>query len=197
MPFKMEGGTRVDDTSVHKALREALTNCLVHADYYGRQGLVVIKKRDVITMSNPGGFRIEIDAAKSGGVSDPRNGTMLKIFNLIDIGERAGSGIPNIFRVWREQDWPVPVITEQLEPERTILTLTLKKIGDKKSAINAKMKETIMGFIVDHGEAKTSSISEYIGLKPSRTRDYLNELIAEGVIIADGSNRNRTYRLKA
>ena len=206
MPFKMEGGTRVDDTSVHKALREALTNCLVHADYYGRQGLVVIKKRDVITMSNPGGFRIEIDAAKSGGVSDPRNGTMLKIFNLIDIGERAGSGIPNIFRVWREQDWPVPVITEQLEPERTILTLTLKKIGDKKSAIkignkksaiNAQMKETIMGFLVDHGEAKTSSISEYIGLKPSRTRDYLNELIAEGVIIADGSNRNRTYRLKA
>ena len=53
-------------------------------------------------MANPGGFRIEIDAAKSGGVSDPRNGTMLKMFNLIDIGERAGSGIPNIFRVWRE-----------------------------------------------------------------------------------------------
>lgn len=50
-----------------------------------------------------GGFRIEIDAAKSGGVSDPRNGAMLKMFNLIDIGERAGSGIPNIFRVWREQ----------------------------------------------------------------------------------------------
>ena len=34
-------------------------------------------------MSNPGSFRIEIDAAKSGGVSDPRNGTMLKMFNLL------------------------------------------------------------------------------------------------------------------
>ena len=48
VPFKMEGGTRVDDTSVHQALREALANCLVNADYYGRQGLVVIKKRDAI-----------------------------------------------------------------------------------------------------------------------------------------------------
>ena len=76
VPFKMEGGVRVDDTSVHQALREALANCLVNADYYGRQGLVIIKKRDAITMANPGGFRIEIDAAKSGGVSDPRNGTM-------------------------------------------------------------------------------------------------------------------------
>ncbi len=82
-------------------------------------------------MANPGGFRIEIDAAKSGGISDPRNGTMLKMFNLIDIGERAGSGIPNIFRVWREQGWAMPTITEQFEPERTLLTLTFEKIGDK------------------------------------------------------------------
>ena len=135
VPFKMEGGARVDDTSVHQALREALANCLVNADYYGRQGLVIIKKRDTITMANPGGFRIEIDAAKSGGVSDPRNGAMLKMFNLIDIGERAGSGIPNIFRVWREQGWVMPAITEQFEPERTILALCFGKTADKKPPI--------------------------------------------------------------
>ena len=33
---------------------------------------------------------------------------MLKMFNILDIGERAGSGIPNIFRVWREQGWDEP-----------------------------------------------------------------------------------------
>ena len=206
VPFKMDGGTRIDDTPVHQALREALANCLVNADYYGRQGLVIIKKRDSITMANPGGFRIEVDAAKSGGVSDPRNGTMLKMFNLIDIGERSGSGIPLIFGAWREQGWVVPAVTEQLEPERTILTLPFEKIGDKKSAIkigdkksaiNAKMKETIIAYLTDNPEAKASSIAEYIGLKPSRTRDYLNELIAEGIVVAEGSNRNRTYRLKA
>ena len=206
VPFKMEGGVRVDDTAVHQALREALANCLVNADYYGRQGLVIIKKRDSITMANPGGFRIEIDAAKSGGVSDPRNGTMMKMFNLIDIGERAGSGIPNIFRVWREQGWADPVIAEQFEPARTVLTLTFGKIGgkksvikigDKKSAISERMKETIITYLTDNPEAKASSIAEYIGLKPSRTRDYLNELITEGTVIAEGGNRNRTYRLKA
>ena len=148
-------------------------------------------------MANPGGFRIEIDAAKSGGVSDPRNGTMLKLFNLIDIGERSGRGIPLVFSAWREQGWAMPAVTEQLEPERTILTLTFEKIGDKKSAINAKMKETIIAYLTDNPEAKASSIAEYIGLKPSRTRDYLNELIAEGIVVAEGSNRNRTYRLKA
>lgn len=206
VPFRMDGGNRVDDTPVHQALREALANCLVNADYYGRQGLVILKKRDGITMSNPGSFRIELDAAKSGGVSDPRNGTMLKMFNLIDIGERAGSGIPNIFRVWREQGWAAPTFTEQLEPERTILSLTFEKIGDKKSAIkigdkksviNEKMKETIIAYLTDHAEAKTAEIAEYIGLKLSRTRDYLNELIAEDIVVAEGGNRNRTYRLRS
>lgn len=117
-------------------------------------------------LANPGNFRIEIDAAKSGCVCDPHNGAMLKMFNLIDIGERAGSGIHHIFRVWRERGWAMPAITEQLEPGRTILMLSFEKTGDKKSAINAKVKETIIAYLTDHAEAKAASIAEYIELVP-------------------------------
>ena len=137
VPFKMEGGVRADDTSMQQALHEALANCLVNADYYGRQGLVVIKKRNAITMSNPSNFRIEIDTAKSGGVTDPRNGAMLKMFDLIDIGERVGSGIPNAFRIWREQGWTVPVIFESFDPDRIVFSLTFEKIGDKEATIKS------------------------------------------------------------
>ena len=207
MPFKMDGGSRVDDTPVHQALREALANCLVHADYYGRQGLVIIKKRDCITMSNPGSFRIEIDAAKSGGISDPRNGAMLRMFNLIDIGERAGSGIPNIFRVWREEGWTAPEITEQLEPERTTLTLLFSKSDDKKVTIKSddkkatiksmRQKEEIINYLTDHISAKNSDIAALLGVKSTRVKKLLSELITEGVLVAEGGNRNRTYKLKA
>lgn len=207
MPFKMEGSDRVDDTSVHQTLREALANCLVNADYYGRQGLVIVKKRDAITMSNPGGFRIEIDAAKSGGVSDLRNGAMLKMFNLIDIGERAGSGIPNIFRVWREQGWKEPIITEASGPDRIILSLSLLKAesSDKKVAIKghdrgAKMaaqKIAILEYLTDHVSAKCSDISAMLGVKDARARRILGEMIAEGTVVAEGGNRNRSYRLKS
>ena len=71
------------------------------------------------------------------------------------------------------------------------------KIGDKKSVINEKMKETIIAYLTDHAEAKTAEIAAYIGLKLSRTRDYLNELIAEDIVVAEGGNRNRTYRLRS
>lgn len=207
VPFQMDGGVRVDDTAVHQALREALANCLVNADYYGRQGLVIIKKRDSITMANPGGFRIEIDAAKSGGVSDPRNGAMLKMFNLIDIGERAGSGIPNIFRVWREQGWKEPVIAELSEPDRTVLSLSLSKSGDKKATIksddkkatikSARQKNEIITYLTDHTSAKSADIAELLGVKSTRVKKLLSELIAEEIVVAEGGNRNRTYRLKS
>lgn len=67
----MDGPFRVDDTPIHKAIREALANCLINANYYGRRGLVIVKKRELTTMSNPGDFRVELAEAKSGGLSDP------------------------------------------------------------------------------------------------------------------------------
>ena len=204
VPFKMEGGTRVDDTNVHKALREALANCLVHADYYGRQGLVIIKKRDSITMANPGGFRIEVDAAKSGGVSDPRNGTMLKMFNLIDIGERSGSGIPLIFGVWREQGWAMPSVTEQIEPERTMLSLVFEKASDKKQAIKAsnstiysRQKQSVIEYLTREIQADCKTIADLLEISSPRARAVLTKMVKEEIIITEGGNRNRTYKLKS
>ena len=114
-------------------------------------------------------FSVEINAAKSGGVSDPRNGTMLKMFNLIDIGERAGSGIPNIFRVWREQGWVAPVITEQLEPERTILSLTFEKASDKKQAVKtsgktiySRQKQSVIEYLTREIQADCRTISDLL-----------------------------------
>ena len=206
MPFEMEGMYRIDDTPVHKAVREALANCLINADYYGRRGLVILKKRRLITMSNPGDFRIEVADAKAGGLSDPRNGVMMKMFNLIDVGERAGSGIPSILYVWKQQGWAEPTITQTFNPNRIVLSLPLSpenskksaiKIGDKESAITSAKKQLIIVYLTDHPRAKSAEIAEFVNLKSSRVRDYLSELIAEGIVVAEGGNRNRTYRLKA
>lgn len=149
-------------------------------------------------------FLREINAAKSGGVSDPRNGTMLKMFNLIDIGERAGSGIPNIFRVWREQGWVAPVITEQLEPERTILSLTFEKASDKKQAVKtsgktiySRQKQSVIEYLTREIQADCRTISDLLGISAPRARAVLAKMVKEDLIIAQGGNRNRTYRLKS
>ena len=58
-----------------------------------------------------------------GGESEPRNKALMKMFNLINIGECAGSGVPNIFNVWADKGWEEPVIEERFGPDRTELSL--------------------------------------------------------------------------
>lgn len=203
----MKEGFDADNMPVYQAVREGLANCLINADYYGRGGIVIIKRPDEITMSNPGNFRVELAAAKAGGLSDPRNGTMMKMFHMIEIGERTGSGIPNIFRVWHEQGWAEPTITQRMNPDRITLSLALSPIRTDKSAIKSNDKnnsaikpvkrQMIIDYLTDHPIAKSAEIAGYVHLKPSRVRDYLAELIAEDIVVAEGGNRNRTYRLKA
>ena len=67
---------------------------------------------------------------------------------MIDIGEHAGSGVPNIFNVWEDEGWEEPMIEEDFDPDRTSLILRFVKkqaikTNDKKQAIKSKrIKQT-------------------------------------------------------
>lgn len=195
-----------EDDPVYMAVCEALANSIVNADYYGHGGIVVSKQKERIRFSNPGGFRIGIDTAIAGGISDPRNTAILNLFTMIGVGERSGSGIPNIFRIWRENGWEEPEILQTTEPERTILTLSFlpgvsekssEKTGSKnESAIKQIKRQMIISYLTEHRYACSSELASYLNLSTSRVREYIRELIAENIVVAEGKNRNRKYRLK-
>ena len=158
-------------------------------------------------MRNPGSFRIGIDDAIGGGFSDPRNGTMLKILNMIDIGERAGSGIPNIYRVWHERNWPEPSFTQAFELDRTTLSLLLSPSDDKKVTIKSDDKRVvnktgtqkviIVNYLTDHSSATVNELAGLLEVGSSRVKKLIYELVDEQIVVAEGANRNRTYRLKS
>lgn len=116
-PFKLDGITRVDDTPVHKAVREALVNCLVNADFYLPRGIVIKKN---VTDASWWRFR----SAKQE--SDEN-------VNLLGIGERARGGIPDIYQVWVDQEWNSPVVEEFYNPDRTRLSLDFRPKQAKKN----------------------------------------------------------------
>ena len=135
-----------------------------------------------------------------GGESDPRNKSLMKMFNLINIGERAGSGVPNIFNVWNDEGFVEPEIEERFDPDRTILTLSFAKKQAKKtsegSTIRNKTIENMVkieNYLKENGESKTNDIAEYLNLSSARTRKILSEM---KTIEAIGTNTNRKYRLK-
>ena len=131
VPFRLdENSERIDETEAHDALREALANCLTNADYNERRGVVFLWKEDGLHFANPGGFRVGLKDAYIGGNSDPRNETMMKMFTLISVGERAGGGIPDMVKKWTSAGYGRPVLTEQVNPERSSIFLPLESEED-------------------------------------------------------------------
>jgi predicted HTH transcriptional regulator len=221
VPFRLEGVTRVDDTPVHKAVREALVNCLVNADYYGRCGLVIKRNTAEITFENPGGFRVPIDLAISGGVSDPRNSVLMKMFNLLNIGERAGSGIPGIFHIWKNENLGVPQYEETMNCSRTKLTLPINyasdklKTSDKRAIKDSDKQKTSDKQAIKHSDKsktsdkiqpwldslekgktyRTSEIANVLDISQARARVYLKELVEGGKLKSAGVNKGKVYYL--
>ena len=195
----MEGGFRVDDTPVHRALREALANCIINTDFYGKYGVLIMKEDDKIVLENPGYIRLGKEQMRKGGKSDPRNKSLMKMFNLIDIGEHAGSGVPNIFNVWEDEGWEDPVITESFDPDRTSLTLKFVKkqaikTSDKKQAVKTgKNMKKIRAYLQKRGTATASDIAELLGLSMARTRVILSDMEDVETL---GTYRTRRYRLR-
>lgn len=209
-PFKLEGITRVDDTPVHKAVREALVNCLVNTDYFLPCGVVIKKEDDKLVIENPGSIRTGKKQMLRGGISDPRNKTLMKMFNMIGFGERAGSGIPDIYQVWENEGWAMPVVEESYNPDRTRLSLEFKKQANKTSEQNKRTKQAnkiseqnkhrkteenyqlIRKYLKKNGLSKTTDIAQAVGLSPARTRAILKEMSG---LEYEGTTNNRKYRL--
>ncbi len=197
---RLGAGLPTDDEGVTQVLYEGLANSLINADYYGRQGISVVKERKKITFSNPGGFRIDVEKAKAGGVSDPRNGGLIKAFHLLSILEGVGSGIPNMYSVWKKQGWDAPVIEESFAPERITLSLSLEKTatprgrGSRAKALTRKA--AVIQYLTENVTATTKELAELLETEPPRLRQVLAELLAENIIVGEGTPRNRRYRLK-
>ena len=159
-------------------------------------------------MENPGSIRTGKAQMLKGGISDPRNKALMKMFNLIGIGERAGSGVPDIYSVWEQQGWKQPEVIEEYGPDRTVLKLSFVKSVDKKALIKSADKKKItkktrqqLDKIIECMEAdreyRIGEIAEFLGVKETRARELARELIWFKKIEATGKNRGRKYRKTA
>lgn len=125
-PFQLERDLfRKDETIVHEAIREALVNALIHADYRGQGGIVIEKYRHAFELSNPGTLLVSREQLLRGGVSECRNKSLQTMFLMIGSGEKAGSGLDKIRQGWAAQQWMRPRIFETYRPDRVGLSLPM------------------------------------------------------------------------
>ena len=130
-PFQLEGNQRRTETPAHVAVREALANALVHADYTENASLNIYKYPNKMVFSNPGIMLISIKQYYQGGESICRNKYLQTMFTFLGSAEKAGSGVDKIIRGWEELNWKRPYLVEKKRPNKVVLTLSMESLLDE------------------------------------------------------------------
>jgi predicted HTH transcriptional regulator len=204
-PFRLDGLTRVDETSAHKAMREAFVNFCVHASYQSDAKLVISKYPTELVFSNPGTMLISTEQYYSGGESICRNPALQTMFSLIGASEKAGSGADTIMQGWKEAQYRTPMIVERTNPNKVELYLPLEAaLSDDvkaklvavygKSILNSEPnKLKVLALAVVNPYVSNAILQHALDLHRVDITALLKLLCQEELLVASGVGRGTTY----
>ena len=122
-PFVLKGMERDDDTPVHKAVREAFTNMVIHSDLMITGVFKVVKQDNCLSFSNPGTLKLPLERIYHGGATKARNPRLQNLFRMIGLGDNLGSGFPTILSAWKAEKWKRPDLQEDYDLRQVDLKL--------------------------------------------------------------------------
>ena len=208
VPFKLDkDAVRRGETHVHEAVREALVNTLIHADHLSSRPIIVTKFPKGFLFNNPGRLRISILQLYDGGISDPRNPKLQTMFQMLGLGEKAGSGFKKILRAWKEQQWFRPLVSENFDLEMTSVALPmlslipenveqeLKEIVGDNYCELTELDRIILVLAHQFGEISNSDIQCYRQEHPRDIGECLKHLVNNGWLAQSGRGRGTQYAL--
>lgn len=197
-PFRLNTDlTRNDDTLAHRAVRECFANALIHADYYGTQGIVVERYPNQLLFHNPGTFRIDIKDAIYGGISDPRNPSIFNLFALIGIGERSGMGLSDSMTNWKALFDKDIIIEETYQPDRVHLTLNWnqtihQKPSEQKPVVHIALTDKeakILALIQENPSITSTMLADASSMSIASVKRITSSLKEKGCIERIGATR--------
>jgi len=208
LPFQLDWDLfRKGEAEVHEAIREALVNTLIHADYQGQGGIVVEKFSDAFQFANPGTLLVSVDQLLRGNVSECRNKSLQTMFMMIGAAEKAGSGVDKMRKGWAGQHWRSPMVREQVQPDRVEWRLpTVSLIPDDSLARLQDLfgdsfrkfnKEEVQALVTAdiEGDVDNARLRQICLLHAADVTRLLQNLVAKGALEQVGQGRWSRYRL--
>ncbi|HLS99198.1 MAG: ATP-binding protein [Porticoccaceae bacterium] len=207
-PFKTnEQGYRIAASSVGEALQEALVNALIHSDYSGQGGIVIDRYLDRFEFSNPGTLLVSRRQLLQGGISECRNKSLQLMFQMLGVGDKAGSGIDKIRSSWAAEHWQSPSLTETYQPDRVVLDLPMIStlpdqvlsdlgtcFGDKFQELNAEELQAVVTAYLEES-VTNQRLQDMLTLHRVDITRMLRGLVKSGFLVSDGVGRGTRYQL--
>ena len=208
-PFRLEGIKRIDDTPVHKAIREALTNLVIHSDYMITGVLKVEKHDDCFIFSNPGTLKLPVTDIYAGGHSKARNPNMQSMLRMIGFGDNIGSGFPTILDAWKKENWRKPFLIERPELHLVELTLSMESLipeechnalneiyGNGYNKLN-KEYQLILATAITEKCISNYRTQQLLGKNPLEAGRLLYYLVDKGMLISNNKGRWTSYSINS
>jgi predicted HTH transcriptional regulator len=191
--LKIEGVHRQERWSIPlPAVREAITNAVVHADYSQRGAPVrVLVFDDRVEVENPGllPFGLTIDDIQNG-VSKLRNRVIGRVFKELGLIEQWGSGIRRMIDTCSESGLPAP----EFQEIGTHFRVTFRLQGESPAVMDPVGRRILAAIQASSG-LSTKQVAEAINLSPRSTRTRLKALVEKGLIVEVGSSSTDPKRV--
>ena len=196
-PFRMEGMQRVDDTPQHKAVREAFTNAIIHADLMMESAILRIEKHDdKLCFRNPGLLRLPLEQIYEGGNSKARNPRIQNMLRMVGFGENIGSGFPQIIAAWKDTKWGEPELKNKIEVDEVELVLPLSKtanvVNDDRKDDRKELTErqnVIVNLIKGNDRITIYEMTEKVKVSEKTIRRELSVLYEKGILNREGGRK--------
>lgn len=171
------------------AMREAVRNAVLHADYFGKGGLTIRLTEEGLTVSN-GGLLREAEESGRPTAAEPRNRALTQLLTLVRPSIGAGKGLEGIYRVWDKRGWRAPVLSEAFKAGVTQLSLPLP--GREFSAEEVT-RQQIAEDLTDRVTGRAPEIAQALGLSEETVEKALRGLVRDGLV----TERPEGYTLRA
>lgn len=194
--FSLDSNTQRRDNvkrGVEVAIREALANSLIHADYEDDLSIKIEAFNNRYIFTNPGEMLVTKEEFAKGGESKLRNATIVTLFRRAGFSERAGTGGMKIFQVALKNKFRYPEINS--EEGRTKVVIWKADLIDSYPDLDEREKKILI-FIEKNGRSKMTDINGLEGMTEYYSKKFVSSLIEKEILVKFGTGRSTTYGFK-
>lgn len=176
-------GIGAEDESQLYALREGLTNCCAHADYFSPMHPTIRVFSDRIELQNPGRFMFPLSELRTQIHSIPRNPNIIKFFRYAKLGENAGYGIDKML-AWEQLTNGKVEFTSDLVSS-TITYKVGEQVGGTVQAIEQTVKQGIGQAVEQVSGQASGQVSGTVSGQVSGTVHNIEQTVNQLITQAD------------
>lgn len=180
------------------SIREALLNAVIHRDYYFNGSILLSIFDDRIEINSMGGLVSTLSLNDIyNGVSESRNPNFAEIFHRLEYVENYGTGVGRIINEYNDFD-----LKPLIELSENIFKITLpnrnyiERIYDNDKSNNYSQEDIITKYIKENNKITRLEVERILGLGSTRSKQIINKLLNEDILIKKGTGKNTYYVLK-